>query len=57
MKGKAVLLTVTAAAAVVVYAVHYQQVYEKTEMRKGVLRDIERLEAKKAKEKVSRAQG
>jgi hypothetical protein len=48
---------VTAAAAVVVYAVHYQQVYEKTEMRKGVLRDIERLEAKKAKEKVSRAQG
>jgi hypothetical protein len=46
-RGKVVLAAVTVAAAVVVYAVHYQQVFEKTEMKKGVLRDIERLEAKK----------
>ena len=31
---------------IVVYAVHFQQVYERKEMRKGVERDIERLKMK-----------
>ena len=32
---------------IVVYAVHFQQVYDRREMRKGVERDIERLKMKK----------
>ncbi len=45
--GKMILIGVTAVTAVVVVAVHYQQQRDRNEMRKGVLRDIERIEAKR----------
>ena len=41
-----VLATVSAAAAIVVYAVHYQQTRDRNEMHKGVIRDKERRKAK-----------
>jgi hypothetical protein len=44
--GKGILAFMSVGAAVVIYAVHYQQTWEKTEMRKGVLRDIERQRQK-----------
>jgi hypothetical protein len=46
--GKMILIGVTAVTAVVVVAVHYQQQRDRNEMRKGVLRDIERIEAKRS---------
>jgi len=45
--GKRVLFGVTVAAAGVIYAVHYQQTFDRTEMHKGVLRDKARQAAKK----------
>ena len=44
--GKGILIFMSVGAAAVIYAVHYQQTWEKTEMRKGVLRDIERQKQK-----------
>jgi hypothetical protein len=46
--GKHVLGAVTLCAAGVIYAVHYQQTWEKAEMHKGVLRDKERIAKNKA---------
>lgn len=46
--GKKLLIGVTAVTAVVVAVVHYQQQRDRNEMRKGVLRDIERIEAKRS---------
>jgi hypothetical protein len=44
--GKGVLIAVSLTASVVVYAVHYQQKWERAEMHKGVLRDKERIKAR-----------
>ena len=41
--GKHILVAVTLSAAGVIYAVHYQQKWEKAEMHKGVIRDKERM--------------
>lgn len=46
--GKGVLIFVSASAAVVIFAVHYQQTWEQTQMKKGVLRDIERQKQREA---------
>jgi len=45
-RSKVLLGLVTVACGVVVVAVHKQQTFERSEMHKGVLRDIERQEAK-----------
>jgi hypothetical protein len=45
--GKGIFVTISVAAATVIYAVHYQQTYDKAEMHKGVLRDRERRAKKK----------
>eukprot|EP00601_Ochromonadales_sp_CCMP2298_P008451 CAMPEP_0173195404 /NCGR_PEP_ID=MMETSP1141-20130122/15034_1 /TAXON_ID=483371 /ORGANISM="non described non described, Strain CCMP2298" /LENGTH=73 /DNA_ID=CAMNT_0014119925 /DNA_START=137 /DNA_END=358 /DNA_ORIENTATION=- len=44
---KVLLGVVTVGAAGVIAVVHYQQVRDRTEMHKGVLRDKERLAARK----------
>ena len=46
--GKGTFLTICTAAGTVIYAVHYQQTYDKAVMHKGVLRDRERRARKKA---------
>ena len=46
-QGKGVLVSVTLAAAGVIYAVHYDQVRQQTEMKKGIERDRLRVENKK----------
>jgi len=48
ISGKGILAMITIGAAGVVYVVHYQQVRDKREMHKGVIRDRERVAAKKA---------
>ena len=53
--GRRVLFGVTLAAAGVIYAVHYQQTFERTDMHKGVLRDKAR-QASKSKERREAAQ-
>ena len=45
--GKSVLFAVGLSVAGVVFAVHYQQTWEKAEMHKGVIRDRQRVAAKK----------
>ena len=47
ISGKGILMIMTVGAAGVVYVVHYQQVRDKREMHKGVIRDRERVAAKK----------
>jgi hypothetical protein len=47
MSGKLVLGIVTVAVGVVVYAVHQQQIDERREMHKGVIKDKERALAKR----------
>jgi len=47
ISGKGVLVIMSIGAAGVVYIVHYQQVRDKKEMHKGVIRDRERVAAKK----------
>ena len=47
ISGKGVLIAMTVGAAGVVYIVHYQQIRDKNEMHKGVIRDRERVAAKK----------
>ena len=46
--GKQFLALVSVSAVMVIAAVHYQQKFERDEMRKGVLRDKERIKAKAA---------
>jgi hypothetical protein len=47
--GRGLLVSVSVSACVVIYAVHYQQTRDRTEMHKGVLRDMERRLAAKRK--------
>jgi hypothetical protein len=47
ISGKGLLIAMTIGAAGVVYIVHYQQIRDKNEMHKGVIRDRERVAAKK----------
>ena len=46
MKGKTILGWTVAAVSVITYAVHYQQEYDKKEMKKGIKRDLERMKQK-----------
>jgi len=46
--AKKFLIGSVACVAAVVFAVHYQQTWERNEMHKGVLRDIERVKNNKA---------
>lgn len=48
MFARSVLVAISGAACGVIYAVHYQQEYDKAEMHKGVLRDLERRKSKAA---------
>lgn len=48
MKGKTILGLTVATVAVITYAVHYQQEYDKQEMKKGIKRDLERIKSKAA---------
>ena len=48
MFARGVLVAISGAACGVIYAVHYQQEYDKAEMHKGVLRDLERRKSKAA---------
>ena len=52
-RSKVLLGLVTVACGVVVVAVHKQQTFERSEMHKGVLRDMARQEAKLAKQGVA----
>lgn len=45
--GKSTLFATAVVVSGIVFVVHYQQIYDKTEMHKGVLKDMARLEAKK----------
>ena len=45
--GKGTLATVTLAAAAVIFVVHYEQVRQQNEMKKGIARDKLRVENKK----------
>ena len=51
MLARGVLISMSVTACAVIYAVHYQQEYDKAEMHKGVLRDLERRKDKKSKSK------
>ena len=46
-QGKGVLIAVTLAAAGIICAVHYDQVRQQTEMKKGIERDRQRVETKR----------
>lgn len=48
MSGKVILGATIAAAAVVIAVVHYQQVSDKVEMKKGIERDKLRVASKKS---------
>ena len=45
--AKKFLIGSTGIVAVIVFAVHFQQTWERNEMHKGVLRDIERVKNNK----------
>jgi hypothetical protein len=47
ISGKTVLGAVAVGVGIVVYAVHIQQIREREEMHKGVIKDRERALAKK----------
>ena len=49
-RAKVALASVTLVVGGIVYAVHWDQERNKTEMRAGVLRDMERIKAKRERE-------
>lgn len=50
LKGPAVLASAAVGAAYLVYHVHFQQTDDRTRMREGIVRDLERQRLKKEKE-------
>ena len=53
--GRGFFVSICAAAGAVIYGVHYQQEYDKVEMHKGVLKDVERRRAKALESKSQRS--